>query len=235
MKIRIKFSKYGNARFIGHLDTMRFFQKAVRRCALPAAFSAGYSPHMIMSFAAPLGVGMEGMGEYFDLELTGDVPEDEIVRRLNTQMAEGFHVEGAVKVPDGKSSNAMSLVAAADYRITCCETAWQSADLPALIRDYLSQDEILITKTGKSGERQVDIRPYIYRMESVVFEGKTSLFLRLASASSNYTRPDQVLDTFCAFSGLSLPRWSAGTTRLELYAQTRDTDTPPLFVPLDRL
>ena len=50
MKVRIKFSKTGPMKFVGHLDTMRFFQKAVRRCGLPAAFSGGYSPHMIMSF-----------------------------------------------------------------------------------------------------------------------------------------------------------------------------------------
>ena len=57
MKVRIKFSKEGPVKFVGHLDTMRYFQKAIRRANLPVAFSGGYSPHMIMSFAAPLGVG----------------------------------------------------------------------------------------------------------------------------------------------------------------------------------
>ena len=59
MKVRIKFSKEGPMKFVGHLDTMRYFQKALRRAELPVAFSGGYSPHMIMSFAVPLGVGME--------------------------------------------------------------------------------------------------------------------------------------------------------------------------------
>lgn len=57
MKVRIKFAKTGHMKFVGHLDTMRYFQKAIRRAELPVAFSGGYSPHMIMSFAAPLGVG----------------------------------------------------------------------------------------------------------------------------------------------------------------------------------
>ena len=70
MKVRIKFSKEGPVKFVGHLDTMRYFQKAIRRANLPVAFSGGYSPHMIMSFAAPLGVGTESLGEYFDLELS---------------------------------------------------------------------------------------------------------------------------------------------------------------------
>ena len=82
MKVRIKFSKTGHMKFVGHLDTMRYFQKAIRRSGLPVAFSGGYSPHMIMSFAAPLGVGTTSLGEYFDVELTETVATDEIERRL---------------------------------------------------------------------------------------------------------------------------------------------------------
>ena len=59
MKIRIKFSKQGAMKFIGHLDTMRYFQKAMRRADVDIRYSEGFSPHQIMSFAAPLGVGLE--------------------------------------------------------------------------------------------------------------------------------------------------------------------------------
>lgn len=54
-------------KFIGHLDVMRYFQKALRRAGMDVAFSEGFSPHMIMSFAAPLGVGITSSGEYFVL------------------------------------------------------------------------------------------------------------------------------------------------------------------------
>ena len=57
MKIRIKFRKYGTMKFIGHLDVMRYFQKAIRRSEVNIRYSEGFSPHQIMSFAAPLGVG----------------------------------------------------------------------------------------------------------------------------------------------------------------------------------
>ena len=53
MKVRIKFSKYGALRFIGHLDVMRYFQKAIRRAEIDIAYSEGFSPHQIMSFASP--------------------------------------------------------------------------------------------------------------------------------------------------------------------------------------
>ena len=89
MKVRIKFTKTGYMKFVGHLDTMRYFQKAIRRAELPVAFSGGYSPHMIMSFAAPLGVGTTSLGEYFDMELTETMPTAEIQQRLNETMVEG--------------------------------------------------------------------------------------------------------------------------------------------------
>ena len=64
LKIRVKFEKTGVVRFIGHLDIMRYFQKAMRRCAMPIKYSEGFSPHQIMSFGAPLSLGMESIGEY---------------------------------------------------------------------------------------------------------------------------------------------------------------------------
>ena len=103
-EVRIKFAKTGHMKFVGHLDTMRYFQKAIRRAELPVAFSGGYSPHMIMSFAAPLGVGTTSLGEYFDMELTETVPTKEIEDRLNAVMAEGVSICSARQVEDGKAS-----------------------------------------------------------------------------------------------------------------------------------
>ena len=79
MKIRIKFAKTGVMKFVGHLDVMRYFQKAIRRAELPIAYSEGFSPHMLLSFASPLGVGISSTGEYFDMVLAEDMKTDEIV------------------------------------------------------------------------------------------------------------------------------------------------------------
>ena len=64
MKLRIRFTKHGAVRYIGHLDVMRYFQKCIRRAGINVSYSGGYSPHQIMTFAAPLGVGLESEGEY---------------------------------------------------------------------------------------------------------------------------------------------------------------------------
>ena len=69
MKIRLRFSKQGQMKFIGHLDMVRYFQKVMRRSEVDVAYSEGFSPHQKMSFASPLSVGVLSRGEYFDLKL----------------------------------------------------------------------------------------------------------------------------------------------------------------------
>ena len=231
MKVRIKFSEQGPVKFVGHLDTMRYFQKAVRRAGLPVAFSGGYSPHMIMSFAAPLGVGTTSRGEYFDLELAETVSTSEITRRLNETMAEGFQVISARQVEDGKAGKAMSLVAAADYLVAfrpgrepVCPS-WREQ-----LSDFLAQKELLVTKKTKRSEKTVDIRPYIYRMELL----EDGIFMQLASASSNYTKPELVMDTFLHFLGEEAQPFAYMIERREVYANTGD-EAAPHFVPLEAL
>ena len=83
MKIRIKFAKEGTMKFIGHLDIMRYFQKVMRRADVDIRYSEGFSPHQIMSFAAPLGVGLESRGEYVDIEVLSTDSSKEMLRRIN--------------------------------------------------------------------------------------------------------------------------------------------------------
>lgn len=230
MKVRIKFTKEGPVKFVGHLDTMRYFQKAVRRAELPIAFSGGYSPHMIMSFAAPLGVGTESLGEYFDMELTEELATDEITDRLNREMVEGVHVLSARRVEDGKASKAMSLVAAADYLICFREGKEPSVTWKEKVTEFLAQPEILVTKKTKKSEKEIDIRPFIYQME-VKDDG---IFYSLASASANYTKPELVTDTFFAWLGTELPDFAYTIKRLEVYADLGDENNHK-FVSLEAL
>ena len=116
MKLRVKFRKFGSVRFIGHLDVMRFFQKAIRRAGIDIAYTGGYSPHQIMTFAAPLGVGLESNGEYMDIEVHSLPSCQEVADRLNQVSVPGIQVV-SVKILPEKAGNAMASVAAAAYTI----------------------------------------------------------------------------------------------------------------------
>ena len=79
-------------KFIGHLDVMRYFQKAMRRADVDIRYSEGFSPHQIMSFASPLGVGLVSNGEYMDIEVLSTGTSEEMVNRLNDVMVDGIKV-----------------------------------------------------------------------------------------------------------------------------------------------
>ena len=164
MKIRIKFRKWGVMKFIGHLDMMRYFQKAVRRANIDIRYSEGYSPHQIMSFAAPLGVGITSDGEYFDIEVDSSLSSKESVAALNATMVDGVEVVSYVKLPD-RAKTAMSIVAAADYRLTYKEgyeipyttTEWQKV----IDREFTQAESFNIIKKTKKSEREVDLKPLL--------------------------------------------------------------------------
>ena len=109
MKVRIKFTKQGPVKFIGHLDVMRYFQKAIRRADIDIKYSEGFSPHQIMSFAAPLGVGLTSNGEYMDIEVNSMKDCASLLEQLSNVMVEGICVTQCHLLND-HAKNAMSLV-----------------------------------------------------------------------------------------------------------------------------
>lgn len=214
MKIRIKFRKYGVMKFIGHLDMMRYFQKALRRAGIPVCYSGGFSPHMIMSFAQPLGVGITSDGEYLDLEVESVLSSADCVRRLNEVMADGVEVRSFRQISEEKSQNAMSLVAAADYKVgfrpgSEPEEGWQQA-----FADFLAQPEILVLKKGKKSERELDIRPLIYK----AFIQEDGIFLCLSAGSVANIKPELVMEAFFAFLSQPFDPLILLLHRMELYA-----------------
>ncbi len=220
MKVRVKFSKEGAMKFIGHLDIMRYFQKAIRRAGIDIAYSEGFSPHMIMSFASPLGVGVTSTGEYFDMELKTAAPSAWLKERLNREMAEGIRILSIRQIPEGKAHAAMSLVAAADYLVAFREgkelpEGWQDR-----LEEFLAQEQILIWRRTKRSEKETDIRPWIYRMEVQAIPGGLGdgLFLQLAAGSVHNLKPELAVEAFAKFLGTDLAPFALMIHRQETYA-----------------
>lgn len=215
MKVRIKFAKYGAMKFIGHLDMMRYFQKAMRRAQIDIAFSEGFSPHMIMSFALPLGVGVTSEAEYMDIEIRTPISSKEAVMRLNEVMAEGVRVLSFCEIPQGKASNAMTLVGAARYLAKFC-----ADPLPdSVIEQFLSQEQIIVTKTTKSGEREENIRPMIFDLHNAP-DG--CIDLTLAAGSAANLKPELAAKSLFCFAGCGQIPPALQIHRRELYTLSGD-------------
>ena len=230
MKARIKFRKNGVMKFIGHLDIMRYFQKAIRRAEIPIAFTSGYSPHMIMSFANPLGVGLTSDGEYFDIELTESIASKEAVRRLNEQMVDGMEIVSFVQIPDDKKSKGMSIVAGADY-LSSVKNGSLPENLAEKLEAFYAQNEICVVKKTKKSEKEVDIRPMIYKLEC----RNGGIYMRVAAGSVQNLKPELVTEAFVRYLGMEADAVTFTHHRLETFAESEDADGKTVLVPLDAL
>ena len=215
MRVRVKYSKQGLMKFIGHLDMMRYFQKACRRAKIDVVYTEGLSPHMSMSFALPLGVGMTSDSEYVDVDFVQELPGDEIVDRLNRSVPEGIHFTDARQIPVGKAYKGMTLAARADYTLKMNERddSWDETWRDRFLR-WLDQDEILVMKKGKKTEKEINIRPLIYEAR---FD-KENLILGLSAGLDRNIRPELVMQAFAQQTGREYRPFLFRINRDEVYA-----------------
>ncbi|MDF2943832.1 MAG: hypothetical protein K0S01_2690 [Herbinix sp.] len=171
MKARIKFQKYSSMKFVGHLDVMRYFQKAFRRANIDSEYTKGFSPHQIMSFAAPLGVGLTSDAEYVDIQLLSSDSPEIMVERMNTALTDGFRIVGfhtlLEQIEHQKTVTAMSLVTASDYLVSLKDgynisnsIVTQEKFIKAF-QQFSEKQEIIIGKKTKKSEKDVDIKQMI--------------------------------------------------------------------------
>ncbi|MCM1257186.1 MAG: TIGR03936 family radical SAM-associated protein [Roseburia sp.] len=224
MKVRIKFRKYGVMKFIGHLDIMRYFQKCMRRAGIDIAYSGGFSPHQIMSFAAPLGVGITSDGEYVDIEVNAASSSEISLKRLNEVMVEGVEVTAYRKLKDS-DKKAMSLVAAADYELRI-KNGYEvpSVDFEeAYQKFYVEPSKILITKQTKKSEKIMDLKKLVYDFKIHYEEDNRPVFyLKVCTGSTDNLKPELVLKAFYRSFGMELNPLSVQIHRIDVYGLDRD-------------
>lgn len=227
MKLRIKFKKYGSVRFIGHLDVMRFFQKAIRRAEIDVAYSQGFSPHQIMAFAAPLGVGLTSNGEYMDIEVHSFSSCRDVLERLNRASIPGIEVI-SVKILPEKAGNAMASVAAAAYTVRFREGREPDADIAAILPRFLAREQILVSKETKKGSREVNLKEGIY---SLSWE-EGALHMLVDASSGGNIKPVQVVEALLGECGEVLQENALSVTREEVYTRVESEGCQKL-IPLD--
>ena len=199
MKIRIKFRKYGVMKFIGHLDMMRYFQKAMRRAEIDIAYSEGFSPHQIMSFAAPLGVGITSDGEYLDIEVHSTRNSIESVKALNDTMVEGVEIVSYRMLPE-HAKTAMSIVAAADYNVF-----------------YKDKGNCPFTLDELKGKVKAF---YDFQVEEA--DGCPFFYLKVSTGSVDNVKPELLLEAFYRYLELPYNEMQFQIHRVDVYARKED-------------
>ncbi|MBO4618093.1 MAG: DUF2344 domain-containing protein [Lachnospiraceae bacterium] len=221
MKVRFKFSKHGVLKYIGHLDLMRYFQKAFRRTDIEVLYSKGFSPHMIMSFAQPLGVGVESDGEYFDVEVADEEDISTMVTKLNEQMAEGVVILDVVKLPE-KFTNAMASVAAADYELNFYKESPLST---ALLDKYKAADAVTFVKTTKTGEHIINVKEFVF---DIALKDDATLFVKVDASSAGNLKPANLLEALLKLEDKSVADYPFHILRKDTYMRDASGNLVPL-------
>ncbi len=213
-KLRLKFSKNGPIKFIGHLDLMRYFQKAIRRAEIDVKYSEGFSPHQVISFAQPLSVGATSDGEYMDMTVNSMVSTADIMSRLNNVMNEGIEILAIEELTDS-SEKAMTAAYAAKYSIKFRKTSKPDFDWLMEFKKYLELDKLPAMKKTKSGEKEIDMKPLIF--DYSFDEENQSVTLLLSMSSLATLKPMLLFEGLYKHLDKELPRTALDIHRLDIY------------------
>ncbi len=200
--VRIRFTKTGRAKYISHLDLMRTMTRVLRRAQIPLWYTEGFSKHPYITFATPLSLGYEGLCEYMDFRLEEEMPMEEIVERLNSNMPQGICVlQAAPAVMKARR------IASSRWSIRL------PLETQERVKSVLEQDTIEVQKrTKKKTFKTVDIKPFI--KDTVWETDETSCTLTLTLPTGEQAiNPSLLLG---AVFGDDL--YNAAITRLAVYA-----------------
>ena len=194
MLIRMQFRKTREGRFMSHLDLMHTWERVIRRSQLPLAFSQGFNPHPKINFASALAVGTTSDGEYMDMELTADLPLEQVKQELDRAMPPAFEVT-AMKVVTGKVPSLMSIIERGRYqlRLEFVEEVTQQ-QLEDAIEKFWKREEIIIYRYKKNSKdkKAVNIRPGVYEMKLTADGRYAVLDILVQSGNEGNIRPEEV-------------------------------------------
>lgn len=160
MKKRVYFDKFGEMKFISHLDLLRFFDRLLKKSQIPVKYSQGFHPRPKMSFGSPVPLGTEAYDELMDFELESPMSNEEVFERLNSSNVMGFRVNKVEEVP--RKSSIME-----EYTIMIYEIEGSEKDILKL-EELLNRDEIVEVKEkkGKIVTRDLKVRVKSFKRDN---------------------------------------------------------------------
>ncbi|NLN41016.1 MAG: DUF2344 domain-containing protein [Clostridiales bacterium] len=218
MRLVVKYTIGEKVKYISHLDFMRLVQRALRRAEIPVAYSKGFNPHPKLSFASALAVGTLSDGEYLDIILDREMDPKTLCHRMNEKLPEGIRFVEAVAI-DEKAPSLMSLIERGEYLIKISGVKSRKIDAVSLIENFLKQTEIVTIKKTKKGDRQVNIRPMIHKID-IIDQHQDGITIKalVSTGSKANLRPEQLIEALLDFANISYyPEFLVQIHRLDLY------------------
>jgi len=102
-KIRFRFEKRGDARFLSHRQMMDALERVLRAAGVPVRYTEGFNPHIRLSMGPALSLGHEGLGEYFDVDCSAPVRPQHL-EAANRRLPEGLRLLETTELLQGAPS-----------------------------------------------------------------------------------------------------------------------------------
>lgn len=159
--VRLRYAKTGLLRFLGHLELIDFLMHVLHRSGLPLVYSAGFHPKPVVSFSAPLPVGIASEAEYMDLKLYGDADPAGVLQALQKNSYDGLEFLHAAALPYADKT-VSSAIRAVHFElpldaINSCTISVLSSAIDLL----LNSERFMVSHTYKNKSTGIDIRPFI--------------------------------------------------------------------------
>ena len=185
-RIRFRYSKTGDLRFIGHHDLAGCWERALRRASIPVRFTEGFHPKPHLSSPLALGLGIEGLEEILEIELTQPMTDEEILRRLEPELDPGLTITSLSRPPKSDKTR----VVAVEYESPLLDVS--AEDAREAVRRVEQAESLPIERRlpGKPTKR-LDLRPWL--LGFTVADDR--LRFRVAVLPTGMARPEEVLAT----------------------------------------
>ena len=165
--LRIRYTKLGKIRFIGHRDVARIWERTLRKANIPVLYSQGFSPHPRISFGLALPTGFESEAEYVDIYLDeeffmNDFNSKSIQQDIDRALPVGMDALGIGIV----STSEVSLQETVDTCIWEVRVSGVGVEEFKKIRDEMFSSDSLNIERERKGKLLVeDVRGQVHSMD----------------------------------------------------------------------
>ena len=198
MRAIYQFGKTKRLSCISHLDLQRFMQMALRRTQLPVAYSQGFNPHPLLSFASALAMGWTSDVELMDIKLAAPITPEFALEQMKSALPPDLPIH-AVRFVEDSHPALMAKLQMADYVISL--TGEGVSAIVNAIEGYLKQTEVIAMRKTKSGIKPTDIRPWSVAVDSKQTDVGYNIYARLALTERATLKPDLLLRVLAERAG----------------------------------
>ncbi len=229
-KMFVKYTKNDRMKFISHLELVRVMERAFRRANIPLKFTQGFNPHPIISFSAPLSVGVSSEGEYLTVELIEKVNVNEFMDKMNETVPKGIRFLSC-KYIKPKSAALMSLTEFSNY-VMKFKTSddYSQKEIEDKINEFMDRKEIIYKKVSKKNRvKEINIRKQIKTLFLLTVDNsEVILKATVATGSKGNLKPEVLVNKLKETEDIDIIIESVRVHRLETYSTNSNGELIPL-------